>query len=149
MQPTGELTWPIGAVMNCAKSATVGPPKPNVWPYAVAGGRFADALDGAMAAVRNARWRKVICAESLESLSPENETARLKGRAARPAKPGLIVKSALRSSPTGRFQSSRKCAGSVHFRRRRSFVDLRTTPVTGRNARRGTHVLLQPDGRRD
>ena len=30
-------------------------------------------LDGAMATVRNARWRKVICAESLEAESLETK----------------------------------------------------------------------------
>jgi hypothetical protein len=30
-------------------------------------------LDGAAATVPNARWRRVICAESLESLSPETK----------------------------------------------------------------------------
>ena len=36
-------------------------------PQPMAGSRFADALDGAKAAVRNAQWREVICAESLEA----------------------------------------------------------------------------------
>jgi len=40
-------------------------------------------------------------------------------------------------------------AGNRHFWRRRSFADVRTTPVTGLTARRGTHVLLRPNGRRD
>ena len=39
-------------------------------------------------------------------------------------------------------------AGNRHFWRGRSFVDLRTTPATGLTARRETHVLLRPDGRR-
>ena len=34
---------------------------------------FADALDDSIDTVRNARWRKVICAESLEAESLETE----------------------------------------------------------------------------
>src|SRR3954451_14535944 len=44
-------------------------------------GTFADTLDGAIATVRNARWRRVICAESLESLSLERNSPP-EGRAA-------------------------------------------------------------------
>ena len=44
-------------------------------------------LDGATATVRNARWRKVICAESLEARAQKRNSPP-EGRAARPAEPG-------------------------------------------------------------
>src|SRR4051812_21062132 len=82
---------------------------------------------------------------SLWSHEPRNETARLRGGPHRPAKPGLILIGVLifPDKPPSRQ------AGNAHFRRRRSFADLRTTPATGLTARRGTHVFLRPDGRRD
>ena len=33
----------------------------SIWQGLAAGGRFADTLDGTIATVRNAQWRKVIC----------------------------------------------------------------------------------------
>ena len=105
--------------------------------------RFNSTLDGTTATVRNARWRKVICV-TLES-EPRNETARRRGGPHVRQSRGISVSGA--SDPPRQAAFSQ--AGNAHFWRRRRFADLRTTPVTGLTARRGTHVLLRPDGRRD
>ena len=81
--------------------------------------RFNNTLDDITATVRNARWRKVICAESLESLEPRNETARLRGGPQRPAEPGKHLILAAQIFPEN--LPSRQ-AENGRFRRRRSFA---------------------------
>src|SRR3954469_17144788 len=101
-------------------------------------------LDGAKATVPNGWWRKAIC-DSQENLKLRNETARLRGGPHVRQSRGKI--SDWRPDLPRTAASSQ--AGKRRFRRGRSFADLRHRPCAGPLARRETHVLLRPDGRRD